>query len=142
MLKHQKVYSALSRVAKTGLLNTPVDDLVMVVLAVWHEGFVPEVSWANKLDPQSKLVVGYMAEFLAGFNVLCTEERSKLLEFSAKLKPLHPTCVDPDNYRDELATEWGLEHDLAAYFEYFSHFQTRHYGHHSKYKRPSSNFAL
>lgn len=142
MLKNEKVYKALDRVARSGLVDAPVDDMVTVALAVWHEGFVPNTTWVKKLDQRSQLVVGYVVEFLAGFNVLCNEERKKLLRFSRKLKPSNPQFVEPDAYRDELATEWGLKNDLTPYFEHLSHFQTRHYGHKSEYKRPSPNFTL
>jgi hypothetical protein len=142
MLENNEVYKALATVAKSGLLNTPVEDLVMVAIAIWHEGFVPNYSWVKKLDQESQLVVGYMVEFFAGFNVLCGEERKKLLQFSEEFKPHNPAYDKPDDNRDELATEWGLEHDLTLYFEHLSHFQTRHYEHKSSYKRPSPNFVL
>jgi hypothetical protein len=142
MLENVEVYKALERVAKSGLLNAPIDDVVMVSVVMWHEGFVPDRNWAKKLDQKSQLVVGYLAEFLAGFNVLCNEERLKLLQFSEELKPSNPKNVEPDVYRDELATQWGLEHDLSSYFEHISHFQSRHYEHKPGYKRPSPNFTL
>ena len=142
MLDHQAVYSALKQVAKSTLSNAPVDGLVTVAVAVWHEGFVPDYEWVRKLDKKSQLVVGYMLEFLAGFNVLCKEERDNLLSLAETLKPANPPHVKPDPFRDELATEWGLEHDLTPYFEHLSHFQTRHYGHKSEYRRPSPNFTL
>lgn len=142
MLEDDQVYTALERVSKSGFLNAPVDDLVTVAVAMWHEGFVPHHAWVKKLDQRSLLVVGYLAEFLAGFNVLCSEERNHLLQFAEKLRPAHPPSVKPDEYRDELATQWGLEYDLAPYFEHLSHYQTRHYQHESAYKRPSKNFVL
>ena len=142
MLKYEDVHNALSRVAASRLLDTPVEDLVMVALAVWHEGFVPDVAWVCRLDKKSQCVVGYTIEFLAGFNVLCHEEREKLLQFSCDLKFSCSANIEPDDYRDELATEWGLEHDLTPYFEHIAHFQTRHYKHVSEYERPSSNFRL
>jgi hypothetical protein len=142
MLENKEVYKALESVATSGLLNTPVEGLVIVAIAIWHEGFVPDYSWVKQLDQESQLVVGYMAEFFAGFNVLCDEERKKLLQFSEEFKPSNPAYVKPDDNRDELATQWGLEHDLPPYFEHLSHFQTRHYNHTSSYKRPSPNFVL
>ena len=142
MLKNEKVYNALERVAQSGLLQASVDDLVAIAVAMWHEGFVPDNTWVSTLDQKSQSVVGYMAEFFAGFNVLCNEERKRLLWFAEKLKPSSPQYVKPDDYRDELATQWGLEHDLTPYFGHLSHFQTRHYQHQSSYKRPSPNFAL
>ncbi|WP_086930650.1 hypothetical protein [Agarilytica rhodophyticola] len=142
MLNDKDVYDALDRVAESRLRNTSVEDMVAVALAVWHEGFVPDVSWAKNLNPESQRVVGYMIEFLAGFNVLCHEERENLLSFSEKLKPSSVPYVTPDRYRDELATDWGLKHDVTPYFEHLSHFQTRHYGHNSDYERPSPNFVL
>jgi hypothetical protein len=142
MLENKEVYKALASVAKSSLLNTPVEDLVKVAVAMWHEGFVPDYSWVKKLDQESQRVVGYMAEFFAGFNVLCNEERKTLLQFSEQLKPSNPQYIKPDDNRDELATQWGLEHDLPPYFEHLSHFQTRHYEHKSSYKRPSANFVL
>ncbi|WP_444925425.1 hypothetical protein ACJJI4_12965 [Microbulbifer sp. TRSA002] len=142
MVNKQQVYQALDRVAKSGLINSRPEDMVLIALVSWHEGFVPEVAWARKLDQKSQLVVGYLAEFFAGFNVLCHEEREKLLQFSEKLKPSIPQLVEPDEYRDELASEWGLEYDITPYFEHLSHYQTRHYKHKSNYKRPSPNFTL
>ncbi|OZG70327.1 hypothetical protein BTA51_26800 [Hahella sp. CCB-MM4] len=142
MLNREEVHNALERVANSGLVDTPVDDLVMVALAVWHEGFVPDEVWAKRLDSMSQLVVGYVVKFLSRFNVLCAEEYEKLQQFSAKLKPSTPPQVKPDEYRDDLATAWGLEHDLTPYFKHISHYQTRHYVHESNYKRPSPNFVL
>lgn len=142
MLNDKAVYDALGRVAESRLRNTSVEDMVAVALAVWHEGFVPDVSWAKKLNPISQRVVGYVLEFLAGFNVLCHEERENLLHFSRELKPSSVPRATTDPYRDELATDWGLEYDVTPYFEHLSHFQTRHYGHKSEYERPSPNFVL
>ncbi|WP_103654445.1 hypothetical protein [Agarilytica rhodophyticola] len=142
MLNDKGVYDALGRVAESRLRNTSVEDIVAVALAVWHEGFVPDVSWAKKLNPTSQRVVGYALEFLAGFNVLCHEERECLLSFSNQLRSADIPYVEPDPHRDDLATDWGLKHDITPYFEHLSHFQTRHYGHNSEYKRPSPNFVL
>ena len=142
MLKNEDVYEALERVSNSRLKDTSSDDLVMVALAVWHEGFVPNETWAKSLTLKQQLVVGYVMEVLSGFNVLCQEERKKLVEFSGKLRPSNPPYVEPDDYRDEVATEWGLENDLTPYFKHLSHYQTRHYAHKSTYKRPSPNFAV
>ncbi len=142
MSEKQDTYLALARIAKSRLVNTNAEDMTMVALAFWHEGFVPDVEWAKALDPKGQLVVGYVVEFLAGFNVLCGEERDNLLSVADNLRPFTPLAVEPDEYRDELATEWGLEQDITPYFEYISHYQTRHYIHKSDYKRPSGNFVL
>lgn len=142
MLDTREVYKALHNIAKSGLTDTPVEDIVTVAIAVWHEGFAPDIKWAETLDPKGQLIIGYTIEFLAGFNVLCKEERQKLLLFSGRLKPSNPPQVKPDDQRDTLATQWGLEKDLTSYFEYISDFQTRHYKHESEYKRPSPNFVL
>ncbi len=142
MLDNSEVYKALRNIAKSGLVDTPVDDIVTVSIAVWHEGFAPDIKWAEALDSKSQLIVGYTIEFLAGFNVLCTEEREKLLFFSERLRPASLPQVKVDDQRDQLATQWGLENDLTPYFEYISDYQTRHYKHVSEYKRPSPNFIL
>ena len=95
MLNKQDTYLALTRIAKSRLVNTHAEDMTMVALAFWHEGFVPDVEWAKALDPKSQLIVGYVVEFLAGFNVLCSEERDNLLSVAHKLRPVTPTAVEP-----------------------------------------------
>ncbi len=89
MLNKQDTYLALARIAKSRLVNTNAEDMTMVALAFWHEGFVP------------------------------------------------------DEYRDELAIEWGLEQDITPHFEYIyiiTKLVTIFII--SDYKRPSGNFVL
>ncbi len=142
MLNKHDINLTLSRIVKSKLVIADPNDMVLLALAFWHEGFVPDFDWTKELDEDGQHIVGYLTEFFAGFNVLCHEEREQLLRFVNKLKPLTPKNIAPDEYRDELATEWGLEHDITPYFEYLSHYQTRHYDHKSDYIRPSSNFVL
>ena len=141
MINKKDLYRVLERTADSGLIQVQKKDMVSLAVAIWHEGFVPDTNWVKQLDNKSQRVVGYMAEFFAGFNVLCHEEREALLVFSAQLKNNIPV-VEKDEYRDALATEWGLENDLTKYFEDIAHYQTRHYVHTSDYKRPSANFVL
>ncbi|GLS25905.1 hypothetical protein [Marinibactrum halimedae] len=141
MIPQNKINKAFKKVIQSELKDASTEDVILIATAIWHEGFVPDIAWLESLSIEDQCIAGYITEFLAGFNVICKEEREHLLSVSKHFSS-NAKNIAPNKNRDELATQWGVAHDLTPYFEHIAHLQTRHYKHTSEYKRPSRNFVL
>lgn len=97
-----------------------------VSIAIWHRGFVPNVSG---LDGLSALKAMYVLDSLRRFN--CMSDDSKI-ELKTCISTLSRKVIYQKSYSNEvkvskLAMHYGLNEDLKKQLRECLDFQTRHY---------------
>ncbi|CAH7402715.1 conserved hypothetical protein [Vibrio chagasii] len=120
-----------NHLVRTQLMNADYDRVRVVTLAIWHEGFIPDVS---ELDEPSARAACYLIDKLRRFNCVETDSYWKLTDQMLYLIETHE--ISPDETKklecrglDRLAVRWGLDCDLRQVFRKLLPYQTRHYKH-------------
>ena len=125
-----KAQQAFDRLVSRDFAEASFDDVKSVVLAVWHEHFVPDVS---RLDANSARAASYLLDRLMRYNCVTPEEQRKLhgvvCLLSRKFNLEKVAVITSDRRVDKSARRWGLKSDLKLMLREMLPYQTRHYRH-------------
>ena len=118
--------AAFERLVSQEPMNADFKDLKQLALAVWYEGFTPDVSAVSEYEAQ---VTCYLLERLIRFN--CVDE-NRYDELEGIIKRIEKNLVihrtnDNDHHISKLARKWGLNSDMNALIRKLLPYQTRHY---------------
>lgn len=122
--------SLFEKIMKGSFAEVAHDELKKVVLAVWHEGFVPDVRGLNVTSGHKAV---YLLDRLRRFNCVGASQRTELsnlidflsLKYGFRYMPMafgHPSV-------EKHARAWGLNCDLKHHIRALMPYQTRHYQH-------------
>ncbi|EGA64172.1 hypothetical protein [Vibrio brasiliensis] len=105
-------------------MHADFEDLKRLALAVWHEGFTPNVDAVSGYEAQ---VTCYLLERLIRFNCVNDDRYGEIDDI---IKRLEKDLIIPPNSRDDIsksAQKWGLNSDLNVLIRLLLPYQTRHY---------------
>lgn len=125
-----KAQLAFDRLVSQDFKKSSSDDVKTVVLAVWYENFVPDVS---KLDFNSARAACYLLDRLMRYNCVSFERQERLLSIinllSLEFNLDDEIVISTDFKVDKSARRWGLNSDLKLILREMLPYQTRHYKH-------------
>lgn len=116
--------AAFERLISQEPKNAHFKDLKRLALAVWYEGFTPDVVAVSGYEAQ---VTCYLLERLIRFNCVDDnryDELEGIIKRIAKDLVIHRTN---DHQISKLARKWGLNSDMNALIGKLLPYQTRHY---------------
>jgi hypothetical protein len=120
------------RKAVSSSLDTlSIEDLKPFALALWHEGYVPELDELNEVELQK---AGYLIDRLMRYNCISKEHKLKLSKLVKSLKQKLSTQLETNSSLvnqgvDPLARKWNLSEDVSSLISPLLEYQTRHYVH-------------
>lgn len=122
MYQVQQVFEEL---VKNPSASQASERLKTVALALWYEGFVPDL---ENLEPADKGQAGFVVDKLTRYNCL---EKSKKESVRSTLLPKLATASQAGqaagSVSDTLASYWGAHCNLKAEFKALLPYQRRHY---------------
>ncbi|MFM2590995.1 hypothetical protein [Vibrio sp. TBV020] len=115
---------AFERLISQEPMNADFEDLKLLALAVWYEGFTPDVASVSGYEAQ---VTCYLLERLIRFN--CVSD-NRYVEIEGIIKRIENDLIihrTNDHHISKLARKWGLNSDMNALTGKLLPYQTRHY---------------
>ena len=125
--------TSFERLVSQDFKHASFDDVKLVVLAVWHEGFIPDISQLDEIYAARS--ANYLLDKLKRFNCVPLQQKMKLnrvislLTSRFELDNVPNTTLDLDSPLESLAIRWGLNSDLKLMIRQLLPYQTRHYKH-------------
>lgn len=119
----QKIFE---KIVENPFSKTSIDELKLLSVAVWHRGFVPDVS---NLTGVSALKAMYLIDNLMRFNCVSFESKLKLKSCISELsvKVIYQKSGLTNLRLSKLAMHYGLNEDLKLKIRECLYYQTRHY---------------
>ena len=121
------------KVISSSFCHLSVEDLKPIVLALWHEGYIPELS-LSELNSEELRKAGYLIDRFRGYNCIPRPQKLELAELARKVEQsLSDMSQDLNNSGVEnlepLAEKWNLSEDISHVMSSLLKYQTRHYIH-------------
>ena len=117
------------KVVNSPFFSLSVEDLKLIALAFWHEGYTPELSNLNKEQLRK---AGYLIDRFRGYNCISKTHKRKLAsvvkEVRQSLSEAAEVADSADNL-EPLAQKWNLKEDVSHLISPLLKYQTRHYVH-------------
>ncbi|ELS03298.1 hypothetical protein Xen7305DRAFT_00030190 [Xenococcus sp. PCC 7305] len=121
------------KVISSSFCHLSVEDLKPIVLALWHEGYIPELS-LSELNAEELRKAGYLIDRFRGYNCVPRSQKRELEGLARKVEQsLSDMSQDLNNSSVEnlepLAEKWNLSEDISHVMSSLLQYQTRHYLH-------------
>lgn len=116
-----------NKFVRSPLSEISVEDFKPLALAIWYEGFTPNVYGLKSNELQK---AGYLLDRLMRFNCVSDDRKLELMKIVSDVRlslkqnlhsPLSLADVEP------LAQKWNLDEDISLIIQQLLPFQTRHY---------------
>lgn len=119
------------KVISSPFCHLSVKDLKPIVLALWHEHYIPELS-LNDLSSAEIRKAGYLIDRFRGYNCIPKSQKRKLASLVNKVEQSLSEVWQDVDYVDNLeplANKWHLSEDISHLMSSLLEYQTRHYVH-------------
>ncbi|MEM9273689.1 MAG: hypothetical protein AAGA80_12095 [Cyanobacteria bacterium P01_F01_bin.143] len=121
------------KVISFSFCHLSVEDLKPIVLALWHEGYIPEFS-LSELNAEELRKAGYLIDRFRGYNCVPRTQKRELAGLARKIEQSLSDMPQDINNSDlknlePLAEKWKLREDISHVMPSLLKYQTRHYIH-------------
>lgn len=131
---------SFNEIVQNRLTDVPSEPLVIIALAVWYEGFVPDITRLTGIDQITR--AGYILEKLMTFHCVTRDVRlelrptvDKLIQRAStyvELLPLESVLNVKQFCGDGLALRWRLREDIHLQVQDLLPYQSRTYSHNAE----------